>query len=175
MNPQLPNLDLMDVDARRELLNAYIDGELSAEEALHVSAWLDDNPGALRVVEHLRHIGDLLETYEDEPVPPDFAANVIARVGSRKPAGRALPMAWYRRPLATAAAVLVAVGATAFVMRGGAPDGPLVPQATTDVVSILQDVPADELDDLLLNADVLLSVDDAALEEDYDDESVTGG
>jgi hypothetical protein len=84
-------------------------------------------------------------------------------------------MAWYRRPLATAAAVLVAVGATVFVMRDGGPEGPRVPQATTDVVSILENVPADELDDLLLNADVLLSVDDAALEEDYDDETVTGG
>ena len=76
------NLDLIDVEERRELLNAYIDGELSAEEALHVSGWLDDNAGALREVEHLRHIGDLLESYEDEPVPADFAANVIAGVGA---------------------------------------------------------------------------------------------
>ncbi len=172
----LPNLDLMDVEERRELLNAYIDGELSAEEALHVSSWLDDNPGSLRVIEHMRHIDDLLETYEDEPVPTDFAARVLhgVGVGRKRRAGKVISMAWYRRPLATAAAVLVAVGATAFVMRGGQ-DGPVVPQATTDVVSLLQDVPDEELGDLLLNADVLLSVDDAALEDEGDDEGVIGG
>ena len=76
-----------------------------------------------------------------------------------------------------AASVLVAVGATVFVMRSGGEDGTVVPKPTTDVVSVLKDVPAEELDDLLLNADVLLSVDDAALEEDYEgfEESVTGG
>ena len=172
----LPNLDLMDVQERRELLNAYIDGELNTEEALHVSSWLDDNPGALREVEHLRHLGDLLETYEDEPVPPDFAANVIAGVGSKRREGRVLQMAWWRRPIASAAAVLLAVGATVFVMKSAGEDGALVPTGTTDVVSVLKDVPADELDDLLLNADVLLSVGDAALEEDYDaDENGAGG
>lgn len=171
----LPNLDLMDRTERRELLNAYIDGELFAEEALHVSAWLDDNPGSLRVIEHMRHIDDLLETYEDEPVTPDFAANVLAGVGIARKQGRVLRMAWYRRPLASAAAVVLAVGATVFVMQNAGEDGTVVPQPTTDVVSILKDVPADELDDLLLNADVLLSVDDAALEDDYDEEGATGG
>ena len=38
-------------------------------------------------------------------------------------AGKVLRMAWYRRPLATAAAVLVAVGATMFVMRTGPSGG----------------------------------------------------
>ena len=173
----LPSLDLLDVEERRELINAYIDGELPAEEALRVSLWLDDNPGALRVVEHVRHIDDLLGSYEDEPVPPDFAASVFAAVGvgRARREGRVFHMAWYRRPLASAAAVLLAVGATAFVMQRGSENGVVVPQPTTDVVSVLQNVPADELGDLLLNADVLLSVDDAALEEGYDDETVTGG
>jgi len=173
----LPGLDLLDAEERRELLNAYIDGELSAEEALHVSLWLDDNPGALRVVEHLRHIDDLLGTYADEPVPADFAGGVLAAVGvgRARREGRVLKLAWYRRPLASAAAVLIAVGATVFVMQRGSDEGQVVPQPTTDVVSVLQNVPADELDDLLLNADVLLSVDDAALEEGYDDENVLGG
>lgn len=175
-----PNLDLIDATERRELLNAYIDGELSAEEALHVSGWLDDNPGALREVEHLRHIGDLLESYEDEPVPADFAAGVISGVGigRKQRAGKVLSMAWYRRPLATAAAVMIAVGATVFVMQNANEDGSIAPTttiATTDVVSVLKDVPDDELGDLLLNADVLLSVDDAALEEDYDAENGAGG
>jgi len=191
---RLGDLDLMDAEARRELLGAYIDGELPADEALHVSVWLDDNPGALRVVEHLRHIGDLLEVYEDEPVPAEFAASVFAGVGLRRrgrlfgwgrsSASRSPLAAWYRRPMATAAAVLLAVGATVFVMRNGAEDGAIQPRAATDVVSVLKDVPADELDDLLLNADVLLAVEDAALDDvsldaspdgDDDGEGTSGG
>ncbi len=179
------NLDLIDVEERRLLLNAYIDGELSTEESLHVSGWLDDNAGALREVEHLRHIGDLLESYEDEPIPADFAANVFSGVGigQQRRSGKMLSMAWYRRPLASAAAVMLAVGATVFVMQNADEDGGLAPTttiATTDVVSVLKDVPADELGDLLLHADVLLSVDDAALEEssfdeEFDAENGAGG
>jgi anti-sigma factor RsiW len=127
-------LNLMEGEGRRELLNAYLDGELSAPDALVVSEWLDRNPGALREVEHLRHIWDLLESYDDEPVPETFASGVMDAVGVERPAlsgkgvssegGRVLSMAWYRRPLATAAAVLIAIGATAFVMSGRGEQSP---------------------------------------------------
>ncbi len=179
-DPLPDDLTLLDTEARRELLVAYLDGELPAETALRVSTWLDDNPGALRELEHLRHTWDLLEHYEDEPVPAEFAQRVFDAVGLAHPEreGRVVRMAWYRRPLATAAAVLVAVGATIFVMDGfgsqGTPAGE--PEAATvDVVSVLQDVPADQLDELLLNADVLLSVDAEALDEDFDADTVLGG
>jgi anti-sigma factor RsiW len=177
----------MDPLARRELLGAYLDGELSAEASLHVSTWLDEHPQALREVEHLRHVWDLLEAYEDEPVPPDFAAGVLEAVGlgpaagkgaeraRGAPAGRVLRMAWYRRPVATAAAVLLAVGVTALVMSRGGEEPQARPTPPTDVVSVLKDVPDDELGPLLLNADVLLSVDDSALDADYSDETLLGG
>ena len=173
----LHDLDLMDVQTRRELVVAYLDGELPPEDALRVSTWLDRNPGALREVEHLRHAWDLLDHYQDEPVPADFAARVFDAVGidRQERRGKVLRMAWYRRPLATAAALLVAVGATVFVMSSREGGGELLQAPSTDVVSILRDVPADELGDLLLNADVLLSVDDAALDADYSDESLLGG
>lgn len=173
-DPSPMNLDLMEAEARRELLVAYLDGELPAEDALRVSTWLDENPGALREVEHLRHTWDLLEHYEDEPVPADFAQRVFDAVGIERAEreGKVLRLAWYRRPLATAAAVLVAVGATVVVMNGtGAGDGS-APTQTTDVVSVLEDVPADQLGELLLNADALLSVDAEALDADFDDETV---
>lgn len=178
------NLDLLPSDDRRELLVAYLDGELPAEQALHVSTWLDENPGALRELEHLRHAWDLLDHYEDEPVPPEFAGRVFDAVGLHHEAreGTVLRMAWYRRPLATAAAVLVAVGATAFVMRAGPSAGVSVPTRTVDVVSVLQDVPEDQLSALLLNADALLSVDAESLSVDAEsfeaelgDETVLGG
>jgi anti-sigma factor RsiW len=176
--------DLLGPEARRELLNAYLDGELSAEGALGVSAWLDANPGALREVEHLRHLWDLLEHYEDEPVSEDFAPRVMRAVGmnrkrlrrdARPAPGRLLPLAWYRRPLAAVAAVLVAVGATVVLMPRREPDprGPLAP--ATDVAAVLEDVPSEQLGELLLNADALLSLDADALDEDYDDESYLGG
>jgi len=187
---QPTDLDLLPSDERRALLVAYLDGELSAEDALGVSTWLDENPGALREVEHMRHTWDLLEHYEDEPVPADFASRVFEAVGLRREApaggarneGRVLRMAWYRRPLATAAAVLVAVGATVFVMRTGPDGGATASRTPIDVVSVLQDVPDvlqdvpdSELSELLLNADALLSVDAEAFDEDLDDETVLGG
>ena len=181
-NPTPHDLDLLEVQARRELLVAYLDGELPAEEALRVSTWLDENPGALREVEHYRHAWDLLEHYEDEPVPADFAdrvfdavgiEHVIRQTGERE--GKVVRLAWYRRPLATAAAVLVAVGATVFVMKDmPGPEGAL-PEPTTDVVSVLEEVPADQLGDLLLNADALLSVDAESLDAEFDADSVLGG
>jgi hypothetical protein len=175
-DPTLLSLDLLALDERRELLVAYLDGELSAEQALSVSTWLDDNPGALRELEHQRHAWDLLDHYEDEPVPADFASRVFEAVGLAREerAGKVLRMAWYQRPLATAAAVLVAVGATIFVMRTGPDGGVHVPLRTVDVVSVLKDVPEGQLSELLLNADALLSVDAEAFEEDLDDSALGG-
>ncbi|MDA1194440.1 MAG: hypothetical protein O2894_04585 [Planctomycetota bacterium] len=171
------DLDLLAAAARRELLVAYLDGELSAEDAVRVAAWLDDHPAALREVEHLRLSWELLGHYEDEPVPADFAQRVFDAVGLAPAAreGRVLRLAWYRRPLATAAAVLVAIGATVFVMSRGADVPPSEPLRTTDVVAVLRDVPPDQLGELLLQADALLSLDAASLAGDYDDESVLGG
>ena len=182
-NDPIPSdLDLLDAQARRELLVAYLDGELPAEEALRVSTWLDENPGALREVEHYRHTWDLLEHYEDEPIPADFAERVFDAVGIKRMAreqmareGKVLQLAWYRRPLATAAAVLIAVGATVFVMKSGPTATDPAATPTTDVVSVLREVPEDELGELLLNADALLSVDPEALDTDYDAETVLGG
>ena len=173
---QPTDLTLLLPDERRELLVAYLDGELSAEQALNVSTWLDDNPGALRELEHLRHAWDLLDHYEDEPVPPEFADRVFEAVGLQREerAGKVLRMAWYRRPLATAAAVLVAVGATIFVMRTGPDGGTPVSAPSVDVVSVLKDVPEGQLRELLLNADALLSVDAEAFEEDLDDSALSG-
>ena len=172
------DLDLMDVQERRELLNAYIDGEISAEQALTISTWLDANPGALREVEHLRHIEGLLEHYADEPVPEGFADGVIEAVGIRHepvPAGGVsssapvMSMAWYRRPMATAAAVLVAVGATVLVMsdRGGAP----APNAR---ISELEALGVEDLESLEY-LDVIVDADEETFDALLADGGVYGG
>lgn len=164
------DLDLMDTEERRELLNAYLDGEVSAEHALVVSQWLDANPGALREVEHLRHLWDLLEHYEDEPVPEDFAAGVIRSVGIQRDdvrldegrqeaapeGGRVIELAWYRRPMATAAAVLLAIGATALVMsrRDEAPAVVEQTAAATELEALgVEDLESLELLDVIVDAD----------------------
>jgi len=169
------DLDLMDVQERRELLNAYIDGEVSAEQALTISTWLDANPGALREVEHLRHVEGLLEHYADEPVPEGFADGVIEAVGichEPVPAGgRLVSMAWYRRPMATAAAVLVAVGATVLVMsdRGGAPAP--VPSAR---ISELEALGVEDLESLEY-LDVIVDADEETFDALLADGGVYGG
>lgn len=162
--------DLMDREERRELINAYLDGELSAEDALRVSTWLDANPDALREVEHLRHLWDLLELYEDEPVPEDFAAGVMRSVGMAPPApeaGRVVPLAWYRRPLATAAAVLVAVGATVFVMSDRDPVPAPAPRPPVESVN-LDAIDAEYLEHL----DVLVEFDDETFEAFLEGEDI---
>ena len=89
------DLESLDVKQRRELISAYLDGELSADESRHVTEWLDTNPGALREVEHIRRTWDLLEAYEDEPVPEGFAARVFETAGVQREEkeGRVLRMA----------------------------------------------------------------------------------
>lgn len=171
------NLDLMSTEDRRELLNAYLDGELSADEALEVSTWLDANPGALREVEHLRHLWDLLEHYEDEPVPADFAPGVMKAVGiehASRGDGMVVQMAWYRRPIATAAAVLVAVGATVLVMsdRGpGSPEGRVLQPVAS--VSELERLGVENLESLEY-LDVLVDADDATFDALIADGGVGG-
>lgn len=165
-----PDPDLMDREARRELINAYMDGELSAEDALRVTAWLDAHPDVLRHVEQDRHLWDLLEHYEDEPVPEDFAAGVMGAVGMAPPerrAGNMVSMAWYRRPLATAAAVLVAVGATVFVMSNR-------DRVPTQVVQPpIQTVDLDAIDvEYLEHLDLLVDLDDETFEAFLEGEEI---
>ena len=60
-------------------------------------------------------------------------------------------------------------------MKGDPASDPVAPTPSIDVVSVLEDVPDDQLSDLLLNADALLSVDAESLDAEFDDETVLGG
>src|SRR5688500_20002725 len=81
-------LESLDPRERQELLSAYLDGELPAEEAREVTAWLDRHPDALREVERQRRLWDLLGRYPDEPVPAGFSQRVIALSAQPAEAGR---------------------------------------------------------------------------------------
>lgn len=164
----LLDLDVLDEAARQECLTAYLDGELSAEDARVVTAWLDEHPDVLRDIEHQRRVFDLLESYVDEPVADHFADGVFEAVGIRR--GAVVQMAWYRRPLVAAAAgMLIALGgATAFwnlTERGRVPE----PAETTPASLVaLESVPAE----LLLDDDALTLV--SSLSDDHFNAYVNG-
>lgn len=159
------NPDDLDRMERRELISAYLDDELPAHEARQITLWLDENPEALKEVEHIRRTWDLLDHYEDEPVPDGFAQRVFAAVGLRRgaaePAGRVIQMAWYRKPqtwAAAAAVLLVAVGLL-FTMKDDTPST-TTPPAQASVVTVIDDVP----EDVLVYLDDITDLDDERLD-----------
>jgi len=159
------------------LLSAYLDGELPPEAARAVAAWLDGDPEALRESERLRRLWDLLGTYPDEPVPVGFSDRVLAAAGVGRSARPTSRLFFARRPALAAASLLVALGAGLLVGRlGGRPTGGGEPPAS-GVVALLGDLPEDQLQAVLEQADVLLTVDEEALDADYDgiERGVLGG
>jgi anti-sigma factor RsiW len=160
------DLDSLTPAERREALQAYLDGELSADDARRVASWLAVRPEARVGVEALRRLNDLLGAYEDEPVPEGFAERVMAAVGAGRGvvptstipgtipshAGRLLHLP--RWVAAAAAAVLVvALGLGVFLATRPTPS--VVPAQESALV--LESVPPD----LLEHADVLLSLSDS--------------
>lgn len=160
-------IERLDPERRCEVLNAYLDDELSPPAARHVTAWLDDHPEMLKEVEHARRVWDLLDLYEDEPVASDFATRVLAQtVAPRRP--------FLLRPrfaAAAAAVLLLAVGALLFATRPGEPTS--VERGDVADLSALESVPAEYLE----QADALLALSDdefeallvADLEEPWED------
>ncbi len=129
----------------KERLSAYLDDELSPEEAREVLAWIESDPAALRDAEELRRVWDLLKHYRDEEVPEGFSEGVLARIAALRsaspreggvPAGgpeerrslwAVLKGGTPRLRFAAAAAILVAAGlgavVTARVVTPTSPDG----------------------------------------------------
>jgi hypothetical protein len=146
-------IEHLDVDVRRQVITAYLDDELSPEAARHVTSWLDESPEALKEVEHLRRVWDLLDLYEEEAVPEGFANRVLAEVdvSGARPRGR-----WIRFPglvgaLAVAALVLVALG---IGMRlGRRPVDPVAPPPVAET-PVGDEVPLEYLEEV----DVLLAL-----------------
>ena len=142
--------DTLERAERRELISAYLDGELPADEARIVTHWLDENPDALREVEHVRRTWDLLDQYEDEPVPAGFAGRVFDEVGIERPekAGRRIPVAFGL--IAAAASVLIAIGLGLVAMSG---DESTPPSEEMGAARILDTVPDELVEQLDLLAD----------------------
>lgn len=111
----------------QDMLNAYLDRELFADEARGVEAHLSACPSCAQELAALRETVRLCRFLGDSPLPADFHASLMQRVTALAAAGqgpaaipsaadRARPgaglpwsLAWLRRTWAAAAAAVVAV------------------------------------------------------------------
>jgi hypothetical protein len=60
-----------------ELLSAYLDGELPADERLRIEQWLAEQPESRQLLEELRSIKNSLERLPRDRLPHDFAEHVL--------------------------------------------------------------------------------------------------
>lgn len=73
---ELSEEDSSDLDARFELLSAYIDGEVTAAERQQVEAWLATDPEARQIYERMSCLSD---RFQSLPIPaPAASARAIA-------------------------------------------------------------------------------------------------
>ncbi len=133
-------------DEMRELLSAYVDGELRDTDAARVEDASKRDPELRREIEAYRTLRRKLrewDTAEHGAAPsPAFMTRALARARTVDTALSASARAPFWRPLALAAALLVAVGAGYWAARSTAPGAPPVPsQGTTVAVKPLEPAP----------------------------------
>ncbi len=104
-----------------EQLSAYLDGELTAKEALELEGVLHADPDMQAELESLRQTRDLLRQLPQESAPDHFAHAVMARAEKHHHLGKANPAGMYRSwrwiQMATAAVVLLAAGLGLIVIK----------------------------------------------------------
>src|SRR6185436_8839543 len=73
-----------------ELLSAYLDGELSADERAAVEARLATDPAAQQLLHELRSVSQSVQALPTETLGRDLSQEIIRRAGEAAPArGRA--------------------------------------------------------------------------------------
>jgi anti-sigma factor RsiW len=134
-NPSKQALDMMQRD-RFELLSAYMDGEVSADERRQVEDWLEHDPTVQRL--HARLL-KLRQAFQTMPVPisDDRAVQqtvdaVLARVDRRPPLARL----WGGIAIAA-----VAVGAMTVAFVGGNPFEQQMARQAPEVPATVQEEP----------------------------------
>lgn len=127
----------MNCDGVRDLLSAYIDGELSAGELLRVEQHLRRCHCCADDVDSLRQTIALVASLEEVEVPASFHVQLherlvalgppvaaSARRASHRPASRHGKPRWAMPAAAAAAVAALAIGVTTYT--GGIPDGVIV-------------------------------------------------
>ena len=73
----------MDIDPRYiDLMNAEIDGEISADDRALLEAFLESNPDAVRYLDEIRATANLLDSAEMLEPPPGLVRSVMAEIPS---------------------------------------------------------------------------------------------
>ena len=110
----MPRDTMTNREEQFEQLSAYLDGELTADEALDLEAALQTDEVLQAELESLRQTRQLLRQLPPETAPDHFAHGVMARAEKRHYLGKSNPAGMYRSwrwiQLATAAVVLMAAG-----------------------------------------------------------------
>src|SRR5262245_16452658 len=107
-------------DSDRELLTAYVDGELSARQRKAVQRLLQRSPDARALLQELQADSELVRSLPHPPQVPDLSASVIESIHRRglRPARRTIQPVqtipiW--SGLVAAAAVLLVIGVASFL------------------------------------------------------------
>jgi hypothetical protein len=73
----------------KQIISAYIDGELSADEAKKVASLIDSDPAYKQYADELKKISSSLQTWNDEPLSPDLERKIAAALAQRSPVNSA--------------------------------------------------------------------------------------
>ncbi len=60
----------------KQLIGAYYDGELGADEAKEVAALIESDPAYRKYAEELKKLSSSLQTWNDEPLSPDLEQKI---------------------------------------------------------------------------------------------------
>ena len=125
------------------LLDSYVDGELSGEEAARMQAHLETCPGCRRYVDDALAIRAAFPEVEETEVPEGFAEGVMAAVReaeARRSGGRRRVLYWRKVLLPLAACFVVVLVLRAVPGRGGGATPAMdtaAPAAVTDAAASL--------------------------------------
>ena len=127
-----------------ELLDPFIDGELSPEEEAEVRAHLKECPACLQYVEDALAIRDAFPTVEEVEVPADFTAHVMDAVRASAPPA-VVPAAGAKQkqtrrkksmrpwlPMAACFAVILLAAQAVLPLRGANSEAPNAESASMD-------------------------------------------
>jgi anti-sigma factor (TIGR02949 family) len=113
----------MTCDDARDLLEAYLDGELPAEDRTRLEAHLPGCPACTAELGCLRALSDRIRTVGPHPVPDGLAARVAAVLAEDAPAGSGR-REFARMVASHAAAALFGAGAVALLVSTMTPQPP---------------------------------------------------